>query len=76
MKIKIIYNTQIYIEGDTAEDIRNKWESIDLEHLGMEIKKSNVVEVELIGIEEVKIMKESNEFNKSKTDLLEYINNQ
>ena len=56
MKIKIIYNTQIYIEGDTAEDIRNKWESIDLEHLGMEIKKSNVVEVELIGIEEVKIV--------------------
>ena len=52
MEVRVIYRSEVYIKGDTIEDIKRTWENINLEHVE---HKENVIDygfVELIAVED------------------------
>ena len=52
MEVRITFRSEVYIEGDNLEEIRNKWEDLDL--YSQEAKeKARIDFVELVSAERV-----------------------
>lgn len=52
MEVRITFRSEVYIEGDNLEEIRNKWEDLDL--YSQEAKeKAHIDFVELVSAERV-----------------------
>ena len=50
MKVRITFRSEVYIEGDTLRDIKEKWESIPL--YSQDAEKADADFIELISVED------------------------
>ena len=60
MKVKLIYQQQITIYGNSISDIQDKWNRvIDLDNLAMEEYNGNVSDIELLGVEKIEVVNDN-----------------
>lgn len=52
MEVRITYRSEIYIQGDTLEDIKKTWENIILDDVGHEENVTDYGFVELMSVED------------------------
>ena len=52
MEVRITYRSEIYIQGDTLEDIKKTWENINLDDVKHEENVSDYGFVELMSVED------------------------
>ena len=58
MEVRITYRNEIYIQGDTLEDIKRTWESINLDDVGHEEDVTDYGFVDIISIEDANSYKD------------------
>lgn len=60
MRVRITFRSEIYLEGDSLEEIRNKWENTDL--YSEDALKHGADFVELVSADDVDTGEELGEF--------------
>lgn len=62
MNIRITFRSEVYIEGDTLEDVAKKWESMEL--FSDEANDCSACEIELVSVEDEEYNDIKEEFDK------------
>ena len=62
MNIRITFRSEVYIEGDTLEDVAKKWESMEL--FSDEANDCSACEIELVSVEDEEYNDIKEDFNK------------
>ena len=52
MEVRITYRSEVYIQGDTLEDIKRTWENINLDDVEHEENVTDYGFVELVSVED------------------------
>ena len=52
MEVRVTYRSEIYIQGDTLEDIKRTWESINLDDVEHEENVTSYGFVKLMSVED------------------------
>ena len=64
MEVRITYRSEVYIQGDTLEDIKRTWENINLDDVKHEENVTDYGFVELVSVEDANSYEDlTSEFN-------------